>query len=420
MRLLTKTTMYYLLSTLGIFLLGGVIFYLVLMSIIDNEVDEKLVFHKGQILQKLDTGNWDGADSFFSIEKNVHIRSTTGNLGAPDRIRDTLIYDPLEKEYMPYRQLVTLQQIHGKPYQITIREPLVESESLTEGIAYSLIALFLILIIVLLFVHNRITNRLWVPFYNALDRLKNYEINQPENLHFDETNVREFEELNRNLSQMTSRIREDYRNLKEFTENVSHEIQTPLAIIKSKLELLMQSEEAQPDQMNLIQSSYQAANRLSKLNQALILLAKIENQEFPEITIIHVNDLVEKHLEYFRELIDLRELDLQINMTADPVVSLNPSLGDILISNLISNAIKHNVERGSIGINLNEKALTIINTGEATDRDPSQFFHRFTKDGNHTDSTGLGLSIVWKICKLFSIEIQYSIQDNLHIISLVF
>lgn len=420
MRLLTKTTLYYVLSTLGIFILGGVIFYLVLVSIIDKEIDEKLTYKKERVLQKLQNKSVISSDSTFAIDNNIHISSADNLLPTQELYQDTMIFNPLEGEYLPYRQLTTTQQIHGKAYVINIREPLVESESLTEGIVYSLIALFIILILVLIAVNYRISNQLWVPFYQALSRLKNYEITESGGLQLKPTNVREFDELNTILNQMTNRLQQDYQNLKEFTENVSHEIQTPLAIIKSKLELMVQSENIDEEQMRLVQSSFQAANRLSKLNQSLILLAKIENKEFHDIETVSLQELVVKHLEYFEELIDLREISVQTDFQANPTIRVNPLLGDILISNLLSNAIKHNVERGKIQIELDEHQLRISNTGESLSKPPSQLFKRFSIDGNKKDSTGLGLAIVGKICELFDIDIDYSVREGLHILRLSF
>lgn len=420
MRLLTKTTLYYLLSTLGIFILGGVIFYLVLISIINTEVDEKLTFKKERVIQKLQEQSIVGSDSTFAIDKNIHIASLNSRGQIHEQFQDTMIFDPLENEYLPYRKLTTSQTINGKEYAIDILEPLVESESLTVGIILSLIALSVILIIVLIVVNSRVSYKLWVPFYDALSKLKNYEITQSGGLQLKQTNLKEFDELNTMLIQMTERLKRDYQNLKEFTENVSHEIQTPLAIIKSKLELMVQSENMGEEQSELVQTSYQAATRLSKLNQSLILLAKIENKEFQGIEKVELQSLVKKHLEYFQELTDLRELSVKTDFTADPIISINPSLGDILISNLLSNAIKHNIEGGEIRIELTEHHLKISNTGNPISKTPDQLFKRFNSDADRKDSTGLGLAIVERICTAYNITIDYSVKDNLHTIRLGF
>jgi len=420
MRLLAKTTIYYVLSTLAIFILGGVIFYLVLVSIIQNEVDEKLVYKKERLVQKLQDQPVVSSDSTFAIDRNIRIQSKANLQPTPDQFQDTMLFDPLENEYLPYRQLTATQRIQDKVYIIHIREPRVESESLTEGIVVSLIALFIILIVVLIVVNYRISNRLWVPFYDALSRLKNYEITQSDSLQLQQTSIKEFDELNTILNQMTDRLRQDYQNLKEFTENVSHEIQTPLAIIRSKLELMVQSEDIDEDQMALVQSSYQAANRLSKLNQSLILLAKIENKEFYESEEIALRELLEKHLEYYQELMDMRELSLKTDLQGNPTISINPSLGDILISNLLSNAIKHNVEQGFIRIELSEHELKITNAGDPLSKPPDQLFKRFASDVSSKDSTGLGLAIVEKICEAYVIGIEYSVDEDLHTIRLSF
>ena len=213
---------------------------------------------------------------------------------------------------------------------------------------------------------------------------------------------------------MTNKIQGDYKSLKEFTENASHEIQTPLAIIKSKLELLIQQENFKEEQMQAIQSVYDAANRLSRLNQALILLTKIENHQFEKREQIDLTEVVKKHILNFKELIEAKEIRLNHTIEGDVKLKINPVLADVLISNLLTNAIKHNVEKGEINLSLSKNELTVSNTGAELKINPLELFDRFKKDSVSSESLGLGLSIVKKICDSEKFTISYECLNKLH------
>lgn len=420
MRLLTKTTIYYLVSTLGIFIVGGIIFYFILAGIIGHEIDEKLAFQKDRVIERLLTLPTMPGDTTLSLTPQVLVNRLNHLPTTGMTIRDTLVFDSLENEFMPHRQLFYATQLHGQPYQIRVSEPMVESESLIQGIVYSEILLFLTLFIVLLLLNYNISNRLWAPFYKTVEKLKRYDVTRHQNLKVEESHVTEFDELNRILTDMTGKIERDYRNLKQFTENASHEIQTPLAIIKSKMELLLQSENLNEEQLQQVQAAYQAANRLSKMNRALILLAKIENQEFHGVEIVDLQSLLEKHLSFYQELIQLRGLRLETHLNASPKLNIDLAVADLLIRNLLSNAIKHNQDHGIIVITLSDHELSVANTGNPYKEESSRLFERFYTQGAGKESLGLGLAIVQKICEVSDLRIDYRYENDFHVFTLAF
>ena len=234
------------------------------------------------------------------------------------------------------------------------------------------------------------------------------------------SDITEFTELNDAVSIMENRVSQDYDEIKNFTENASHEIQTPLAIIKSKLELLSQSESLKEEQMDTIQSVSEAANRLSKLNQSLILLTKIDNRQFHENEEINLGDLINKHLGNFEELIAAKDITVRKNINRNTGLTMNETLAETLISNLITNAIKHNTDHGFIEILLSKTALSVSNSGAALHSDPAELFERFKKDKVSSESLGLGLSIVKKICEKYGFEIQYKYADLIHTTTITF
>jgi signal transduction histidine kinase len=256
--------------------------------------------------------------------------------------------------------------------------------------------------------------KLWKPFNSTLQQIKQFNLSGKDQVHLEQTNINEFTELNNAVSLMTKRVSQDYDEIKNFTENASHEIQTPLAIIKSKLELLSQSENLNEEQMNSIQSISETTSRLSKLNQSLILLTKIDNKQFRETEQVDISELALHHLNNYEELLHAKNITVTKNIEPNLKLVMNENLAEILIINLITNAIKHNIDNGSIQIKITMNSFSVTNTGLELESDPSELFERFKKDKVNSDSLGLGLSIVKKICERYGFEITYHYSGLLH------
>jgi signal transduction histidine kinase len=190
--------------------------------------------------------------------------------------------------------------------------------------------------------------------------------------------------------------------------------------MQSKLEFLMQSEYLKMDDKQTISTVYSATQRLSKLNKTLLILSKIENQQYSQKEEIQINDVVNNQLEIFEEFIASKNLTISKNLSLDVKVTANPLLFDMVVSNLISNAIKHNYENGSIEIKTNELFISVANTGRPTSISSEALFERFKKDSNSTESFGLGLAIVKKVCDVSGWNIKHSFSDNKHYFTLYF
>jgi signal transduction histidine kinase len=252
-----------------------------------------------------------------------------------------------------------------------------------------------------------------------LEQLKKYKIDDSP-ITFDSASIKEFSELNNVLTVMTEKIHADYINQKQFIENASHEIQTPLAVIKSKIELLIQSATISESDMQIIQSVYNASNKLSALNKALLLLSKIENYQFKDVEEIQFKTLIEKTLGHFEDIISLKNISIKKNYQSLPSHKMNPILTDILISNLFQNAIRHNINGGSITVQLEERSIIISNTSASSITNTDELFQRFKKNEASAESIGLGLAIVKEICDTNAIQIIYDCKESIHTIKLRF
>jgi signal transduction histidine kinase len=265
-----------------------------------------------------------------------------------------------------------------------------------------------------------ISRKIWVPFYHTLDKIKDFNINDNLKLNLSPTGIREFDRLNRVLNSMSEKIRADYLNLKEFTEDASHEIQTPLSVIKSKLELLFQSENLTDKQAENIRAIYEATTRLSKLNYSLLLISKIQNQQYASTEQVDLAVIIDKFLLHFREIIEQKNIRIDRQYRKADTLSINPDLAEILISNLLGNSIRHNIEDGWVSVDLDAEKLVISNTGHTLAFNPDDLFKRFRKGDVSGDSSGLGLSIVSKIASLYNMDIEYTLSGNIHTLRLAF
>jgi signal transduction histidine kinase len=418
LKLLTRTSIYYISFSVIGFLIGGIVMYYFISRIICNRTDDTLITEKELIEEQIaSSDNLPDFTVFFGHQIVVTIYNE--RINGKELIKDTMIYDSIKDEMQPLRYLSAIDTKSNKTYSIEIFKPLLETHQLVVDIFIVLSVMFLSLLIVLAIVNYFISQRIWSPFYNTLRELKVFDVDSGLSPVFENSDVAEFRQLNRVLRQMSSRMRRDYLNLKEFTENVSHEIQTPLAIIKTKLELLIQSEKLDENQMQLIQTIYESASRLARLNQALNLIAKIDNNQFQNTEPCNISNLVEKFISTLDDLIDDKHLTIIRNIDKEVFVEMNPILAEILLNNLMSNAIKHNIPNGKIEITLSDQLLNITNTGEKTEISASKLFQRFQKANKASNSLGLGLSIVKKIVNQNQISIFYNQKDGLHTVKLL-
>jgi len=310
--------------------------------------------------------------------------------------------------------------VNGKPYKADVRKSEEATQYLIQLILKITLAMVVILLGALFLINRFLLRKLWKPFNRALQQIKQFNISGKEEVHMEATNISEFIELNAAVTLMTKKASHDYHEIKNFIENASHEIQTPLAIIRSKLELLSQSDNLKEDQMNTIQAISETTDRLSKLNHSLLLLTKIDNKQFSATEEVDLSNVLLRHLGNYEELLQAKHITLFKEVEPGVTQLMNETLADILMMNLLSNAIKHNVEGGHIKIDLNKKFLSVSNTGAMLTTNPSVFFERFRKNSPSMDSLGLGLSIVKKINDSCGFVTTYHHLNKIHTVTVSF
>lgn len=417
MRLINKLTVWYLAITTLVLLASGVIVFYRVQAGIENEVARRLKRDIGDAVQLLK----DGVPIDSLKGKQMDIKELEFNAPLiPVQVTDSMGRYSLPRRAIDRKFAVASSyKINGKHYYISAYNFIAEPDEILEGILASLGVTSVILLVFVGIASRQMSKQILSNFNQTLTTIQGFSLKQHHRIKLAPTQTHEFKELNQFLEKMTNKAMDDYQALKEFSENASHELQTPLAIIRGKLELLLDTK-IDEKQASLIDDIHNAIHKLSSINQSLILLTKLENQEYATNQKINFSVLVENATANFRELVEMKSIALKTEIQPDVTLSLNPVLADILFSNLLSNAIRHNNLNGTIDIILSSSGLTIKNSGAPPKVHTSELFKRFKKDKQNSDSTGLGLAIVKQICELSNFHIQYEYTDRQHVVDIVF
>ena len=415
MNLISRIILLFAAVAMMVFLVGGVISYRVMQREVDREQQrflterlnrwEEILSHR----KPLDT-----------LKRNQLIVIPLDQLHEESiEFSDTVVMHSQLERMEPHLKIKAIRNIGGRSYEITVYGVVVESDDIVDAVTESLTKIYLILLAVILPIGAIVSYYILRPFKATLEVIKNFSLNES-STNFPKSRVSEFKKLNSFLEQMTEKIQRDYKLLKEFSENASHELQTPLGIIQSKLEVLMDSENLTEEQLTQLSQIENTLNRLSNLSNSLSLLTKIENQEFSNLKEIRIDSTFDNMLAEFSELRALKSISLKKDSNTKLAIHADQVLIELLFSNLINNAIRHNWEGGNISVTLYDRTLVISNSGKRIDFDPNELFRRFRKSNQSDQSIGLGLAIVQTICNLYSISLSYHQADEHHELILKF
>ncbi len=418
MKLQSKTNQYFLVVSMIVFSLGGVLFYLLFQVILDRDLESKLHERKNYVIKQISRSDSLVLYHRFSANTLAIRRAVTSKPG--DILSDTVIFDEIEHRPINYRQLQFTASNQGQVYTVQIRRALVEQADLIKGVVLLETGLFLAFVAALTALNNLLSKRMWKPFYEILDTVNNYKLDGAESISFRRDSVSEFNELANSIERMSSKISHEFTIQKQFIENASHETQTPLAIIKNEMEVLLQGPGLSEKQMHSIGTASLAANRLSKVNEALLILSRIENRQFHVVEDICINKLIDRHLDNFDELILMKGIAVKKYYSSVIDTKMNPFLADMLLENLITNAIKHNNATGTIFISVKGDELLVANSGDAPLQATEKLFDRFAKSNPKSSSLGLGLAIVKAICDTYMLPVRYVYEERLHKIYVTF
>jgi signal transduction histidine kinase len=405
MKLLTKTSRHYLWVSTILLLATGLLLFVVLKRNISDEIKEQLELQIELVAYEIKEGN-PIHFPLVKIEKGV--------VGEPTKhvFKDTLIFDPLQQKNEDYFLLMEPKIINNKLYRITVLTTYIGWAEYFKTIIYMFAILASLLICGGVVVNYLISKKIWQPFLKNMEILKRFSLANNRKLTLVKSDIDEFEELNGVMADFVAHARREYKSLQEFSENASHELQTPISIIRARLESISQLPLDTKAASHLTDAK-QSLDRLSKVNKGLLLLAKLEHDNFPDRQLISLSGIATEMINQFEELFNNKGLHLKYDI--QPLtINASPHLVNIMISNLLSNMRNHTEAGKYITVSLSPDKMVFINEGEPLRFSEDTMFARFKK--KHTASTGigLGLSIIKQICLVHGWEIKYDYLNGRH------
>ncbi|MCB0655009.1 MAG: HAMP domain-containing histidine kinase [Saprospiraceae bacterium] len=414
MKLLVSSNRRFLPFLIIILVLSGGLFYWVVQYIVREEADEKLFINEQRIIKFLKEGKVP-----VSMRPMLEINELEKMTGDTSFFSDTTIFDPLEKEFDVFRQRCTQVAVNGIHYEVINRSPIIDARELIATISALTAFLLLFLLGISYWLNHRAAKSLWRPFYQVLSQLRSFNANQEQSIQLPVTDIDEFQDLNQELFSLMDKVRLEYRNLKEFTGNVSHELQTPLSLMRAKLEQLIN--DPSKNREAIVLELYDDTSRMSKLINELLFFARIEGQQYKRNATVRLDEEIQTALAKIREM----EIETNFNWTIQlvPVTldQVNTTLLDVLLKNLFENAMRYTRTNGNIRVELSNDYFILKNQGSNPLNRPEKIFDRFYRDPRETGhSYGLGLAISRKIAEHHGWRLTYAFLDGYHIFKIHF
>lgn len=408
--LIKKTSRTFLLTGILLAFVSCIALYFYTSNLLQQEIEEELHSTEGRITDAI-------RDHKIVYSLSPITEVTIVDSLQPESIKDTILFDPSQNEMELFRELSTYKRINNINYHIVIRTLVVETDEILMAIVFSNIAIFLLAFLFLFYFNKSQNLRIWKPFFDNINQMKEFSVTSKEQIELVDSDILEFSELQIQIKLLTNKVRVDYENLKQFTENISHEIQTPLAIIQAKIDNIINEHAINDKQFQQVSSIQKDIQRLKQLNKKITILTKIDNHQFINVEEVSISQLVNDKVADYKEL----EIKNIVHLADDNlVVKIDPYLAEMLVNNLISNAIKHSLQNENIVIFTNRNSIIVSNPGEIAIKNPDNLHLRFYREKNNFKSTGLGLSIVQKICDLYGYKMTYKFENNQHIFSILF
>jgi signal transduction histidine kinase len=408
------------LFSLGVMLFGVPLFFFITQWLYLHETDEALVVQKEEFvnfylpqLKENEIAIFNKLSSDLQIEKFQ-------NTISKDTLFNQSFYHNLVKENEPYRVLKTPVSVNEKPYTFSARINLVDNSELAISIMGVFTIIIIILLIGLFIITKKLSKTLWKPFYETLQHIEKFEIDKNSNSKLKTNDIEEFNRLNHAINNLIEKNTSIYKSQREFIENAAHELQTPIAIFKGKLENILQRKDLNSEQFKVIDDLNNTTTRLVRLNKNLLVLSKIDSNTYIEIDKVNLKETIDNQLTFFREQALSKKINITTKLSNEVVVSSNHILAEMLISNLFLNTINHNISNGTINIELTKDRLTFSNTGTLVPLQTEKMFERFSKSNPTSQGNGLGLSIIKKIIDTNHWNINYYFIDRMHTFEIVF
>ena len=413
MKLLTRITLRLATVLLPIMLIWGTVFFFSIVREINDETDDSLEDYAEILIRRTLAGKelplpGNGSNNSYFIEplpeNTVHETTIS--------FKDKRVYITEKKETEPARELTMMfLDRNNNAYRLVVSTPTFEREDLLRAIFIHIVILYLLLMLTILVVTAFIFHYSMKPLYALLRWLDKYTPgNGTEDLPT-EKEVVEFKKLTEATQHTIERAENYMERQKQFIGNASHELQTPLAILGTRIEWLIDNTQLTEEQFAELSKMRQSLHRMNRLNRTLLLLSKIENNQFPERADIDIVEIINNEIGIYSEIYG-DSIKCKTELPERFVVNMNESLATTMITNLIKNAFLHANEDGIVEISIIKSELIVANNGDEP-LDGSRLFDRFYTSGKK-GSTGLGLALVKSIADSYNFKIGYSYKEEKH------
>lgn len=395
----------------------AVFFYIAMIDEVNDEVDDSLEDYSETIIiralagEELPSKTSGSNNQYYMIEVSEEYAESHEDI----LYKDSMVYIMEKGETEPARILTTIfKDDAGKYHELTVSTPSIEKEDLKDAIQVWIIFLYVALLVCIIVISVWVFYRNMRPLYVLLHWLDDYQTGKKNDPLKNDTQITEFRKLNDAATRYAERTEKMFEQQKQFIGNASHEIQTPLAICRNRLEMLMEDDSLSEKQLTELMKTHQTLEHITKLNRSLLLLTKIDNRQFTDTKPLEINVLLKQYLQDYKEVYDYRHIEVKMIEEGIFHVTMNESLAVALLTNLLKNAFVHNIDEGHIRIILTPKNITFRNTGVEQPLDGSHIFERFYQGNKKEGSTGLGLAIADSICRLQHLNLQYYFEQGEH------
>ena len=420
MKLIYRITLRLALLLFPIMLIWGTVFYFSMVEEITDEADDSLEDYAEVLVRRVLAGMelppvGDGSNNTYSIEPLPGVRVSDASMSFEDKS----VYIHEKKETEPARELTMLfGDREGNAYRLVVSMPTFEREDLLHAVFMHIVILYLLLMLTILVVTTLIFNYSMRPLYALLRWLDNYRPGEGVDGLPVEKNILEFKKLTEAARSTIERAENHMERQKQFIGNASHELQTPLAVLGTRIEWIIDNTPLTEEQFAELSKMRQSLHRMNRLNRTLLLLSKIDNNQFPEKTDVDLVQVIEGELEIYSDIYSANGVVCNRQLPARFVVNMNESLATTMVTNLVKNAFLHAPEGGTVDVRIEKNSLAISNDGcEALDT--SRLFDRFYTSGK-SGSTGLGLALVKSIADNYGFVVSYSFSNCRHTFTVKF
>lgn len=408
--LLTKTTIIYLIFILLAFFATATFIMERTNTFIDDDTDGYFHRREHRLVKYLEESQ-DHVAHIRDLERiNISQIDTTDY----PKFRDTTMVVNQMDDPMLYRAKTVIIRTSYGDFMHVMYKNINDFDRFRDGVLGTITHTFIVLVLMLTLFSLFLSGFLFRPFHRILNSMSHYKIGNDFTLPDVRTSTSEFKKMQVLVSKMITQIESDYRKLKEYTENMAHEMQTPLAIIRSKAELLIADEKLMDEHSKTIKVIYDEATHLSNLGNTLNLLTKIENGEYDKVEELKTYDIISRHVDAVKEMFEIKGLSLKVNLDTNHTLHLDPLLFDVMLKNLLKNALRYGLTVGPVTIATDSNKLIISNYGNPLPFDSSKIFNRFVGSNGAKSALGLGLALVKRICDLNQLTINYNFHNAQH------